>query len=103
MEKIYDLWKPGQASQADERAAVCKCGKKTRTAKAHLELTPVTVVSDNKKAFSIMSTARGGLRKTLILGKGGDLRRRKRQSPLRPFLPQFSRVMTNLRLPDPLN
>ena len=49
--KLYDLWKEGQASQENYRAVVCICREKTGKAKAQLELTSASVVSDNKKGF----------------------------------------------------
>lgn len=49
--KLYHLWKHGQVSQEDYRAAVCICREKTQCPKAQLELKRASVVSDKKKGF----------------------------------------------------
>jgi len=45
-QKLYDLWKQGQASQEDYRAVVRICREKTQKAKAQPELKLASVVSD---------------------------------------------------------
>lgn len=73
--KIRDLWKQGLASEGEDRAAVHICREKTRKAKAQLELTLATVVSDNKKGFFkyVQSKRRSNENTVLILGDNGHL------------------------------
>lgn len=49
--KLYHLWKQGQVSQEDYRAAVCICREKAQYPKVQLELKWASVVSDKKKGF----------------------------------------------------
>ena len=49
--RVYDLWKKGQATQADYKDVMKLCGEKIRRAKAQLELNLATAVKDNKKCF----------------------------------------------------
>lgn len=47
--KLYDLWRQGQALQEDYRAVVLICRGKTQKAKIQLKL--ASSVSDNEKGF----------------------------------------------------
>jgi len=49
--EFYDFWNQDLALQGDYRAAVHIHMEKTRKAKAQLELTLVSVMSNNKKVF----------------------------------------------------
>lgn len=74
--KIFNLWKQGQASQRDYRAAVCICMEKARKDKAHIELTLANVASDKKKGFfkyvSCKRSSKENIR--LIFGEDGHLK-----------------------------
>ena len=49
--KVYEHWKPVQATREDYRDAVRQCREKICAAKAQLALKLASTVKDNKKGF----------------------------------------------------
>lgn len=50
-ERIYELWKKGQATHEEYRAVTKLCREKIRSVKAHLELNLVSTIKENKNTF----------------------------------------------------
>ncbi|KAK4818320.1 hypothetical protein QYF61_010782 [Mycteria americana] len=49
--RVYDLWKKGQAAQEDYMDVIRLCRENIRRTKAQLELNLATAIKDNKKCF----------------------------------------------------